>query len=110
MPLLDCFPPVPQDTKQLELKGLMMASYHLRHRMLHFMQNLVYYMMVEVGKKRGMAGDSYFRPSCWMDGCRGHPSEEVFRPSHRSTERERATRPLDIVSCSPQSHLTSVQC
>ncbi|CBN79179.1 Spc97 [Ectocarpus siliculosus] len=37
-----------QDTKQLELKGLMMASYQLRHRMLHFMQNLVYYMMVEV--------------------------------------------------------------
>lgn len=28
----------------------MMASYHLRHRMLHFMQNLVYYMMVEVSK------------------------------------------------------------
>lgn len=26
----------------------MMATYHLRHRMLHFMQNLVYYMMVEV--------------------------------------------------------------
>ncbi|CAN0140361.1 unnamed protein product, partial [Ectocarpus sp. 4 AP-2014] len=37
-----------QDTKELELKGLMMASYQLRHRMLHFMQNLVYYMMVEV--------------------------------------------------------------
>lgn len=36
-----------QDTKQLELKGLMMASYQLRQRMLHFMQNLVYYMMVE---------------------------------------------------------------
>lgn len=31
----------------------MMASYQLRHRMLHFMQNLVYYMMVEVrGCKR----------------------------------------------------------
>lgn len=28
----------------------MMASYHLRQRMLHFMQNLVYYMMVEVGE------------------------------------------------------------
>lgn len=37
-----------QDTKQLELRGLMMASYQLRQRMLHFVQSIVYYMMVEV--------------------------------------------------------------
>lgn len=34
--------------KQLKLEGLMGQSYHLRQRMVHFMQSIVYYMMVKV--------------------------------------------------------------
>lgn len=37
-----------QSTKELDLRAAFAASYNLRHRMLHFIQNLVYYMMVEV--------------------------------------------------------------
>ena len=52
VPLPQCFPlgasGLDQDAKQLELRGLMTQSYLLRQRMVHFMQNLVYYMMVEV--------------------------------------------------------------
>lgn len=37
-----------QDTKQLNVRGVMGPSYALRHRMLHFLQNFVYYMCLEV--------------------------------------------------------------
>jgi len=37
-----------QDTKQLGVRGVMGPSYALRHRMLHFLQNFVYYMCLEV--------------------------------------------------------------
>ncbi|CAN0469351.1 unnamed protein product, partial [Discosporangium mesarthrocarpum] len=37
-----------QNIKDLELGGLMMRTYQLRHRMMHVVQNLVYYMMTEV--------------------------------------------------------------
>jgi gamma-tubulin complex component 2 len=35
-----------QVVKELQLNGAFNASFGLRHRMLHFMQNLAYYMMV----------------------------------------------------------------
>lgn len=36
------------DTKALAVRGVMGPSYALRHRMLHFLQNFVYYMCLEV--------------------------------------------------------------
>eukprot|EP00903_Cladosiphon_okamuranus_P016182 g14933.t1 len=58
-------------TKQLELKGLMMASYHLRHRMLHFIQNLVYYMMVEVIEPQWHQFMDDLKKLCGPNGARG---------------------------------------
>jgi gamma-tubulin complex component 2 len=37
-----------QATKEMGLRGEMGPSYCLRHRMLHFLQNFVYYMTIEV--------------------------------------------------------------
>jgi gamma-tubulin complex component 2 len=37
-----------QATKELNLRSAFMSSFALRHRMLHFLQNFVYYMAVEV--------------------------------------------------------------
>ena len=37
-----------QGTKVLSVRGVMGPSYALRHRMLHFLQNFVYYMCLEV--------------------------------------------------------------
>ena len=37
-----------QSLKEMDLRGGLTSSYVLRQRMLHFMQNFVYYMMVEV--------------------------------------------------------------
>ena len=42
-----------QRTKSLNVRGEMAASYALRHRMLHFLQNFVYYMTLEVIGPRG---------------------------------------------------------
>lgn len=41
-----------QNTKELRLRGEMGPSYCLRHRMLHFLQNFVYYMTIEVFSPR----------------------------------------------------------
>ncbi|CAM9602626.1 unnamed protein product [Chrysoparadoxa australica] len=41
-----------QSTKELALGDVMLATYRLRQRMLHFMQNFVYYMMFEVIEPR----------------------------------------------------------
>jgi len=37
-----------QATKELRVRGAMGPSFCLRHRMLHFLQNFVYYMTLEV--------------------------------------------------------------
>jgi hypothetical protein len=37
-----------QATRQLDVRAVMGATYCLRHRMLHFLQNFVYYMALEV--------------------------------------------------------------
>jgi gamma-tubulin complex component 2 len=37
-----------QSTKELDVRSAFLSSYALRHRMLMFLQNLSYYMMVEV--------------------------------------------------------------
>ena len=42
-----------QATKGLNVRGSLGASYCLRHRMLHFLQNFVYYMTLEVVSPRG---------------------------------------------------------
>lgn len=42
-----------QNTKELDVRATMGASYCLRHRMLHFLQNFVYYMTLEVIGPRG---------------------------------------------------------
>jgi len=44
-----------QGTKALDVRGEMGASYFLRHRMLHFIQNFVYYVTYEVIAPRGDA-------------------------------------------------------
>mmetsp|Transcript_6119 Transcript_6119/g.9233 ORF Transcript_6119/g.9233 Transcript_6119/m.9233 type:complete len:1075 (-) Transcript_6119:183-3407(-) len=45
--VLDCWKDH-QNTKEYGLRGEMGPSYCLRHRMLHFLQNFVYYMTIEV--------------------------------------------------------------
>jgi len=42
-----------QNTKELDVRATMGTSYCLRHRMLHFLQNFVYYMTLEVIGPRG---------------------------------------------------------
>ena len=42
-----------QSTKDLHVRGAMGPSFCLRHRMLHFLQNFVYYMTLEVINPRG---------------------------------------------------------
>eukprot|EP01041_Mallomonas_annulata_P003637 gene3637-7252_t len=42
-----------QGTKGLDVRGHMGSSYFLRHRMLHFLQNFVYYVTYEVIGPRG---------------------------------------------------------
>ena len=41
-----------QQCKELELREQLALSWALRHRMLHFIRNLVYYMQVEVIEPR----------------------------------------------------------
>lgn len=45
--LLECWKDN-QKTKEMNLRAVMSSSYSLRHRMLHFIQNFVYYMTIEV--------------------------------------------------------------
>ena len=42
-----------QSTKGLAVRAAMGRFYFLRQRMLHFLQNFVYYMTLEVISKRG---------------------------------------------------------
>jgi gamma-tubulin complex component 2 len=46
--LLECWKDNQKTKEMRDLRAVMSSSYALRHRMLHFIQNLVYYMTIEV--------------------------------------------------------------
>jgi gamma-tubulin complex component 2 len=56
-----------QNTKELGLRAEMGPSYCLRHRMLHFLQNFVYYMTIEVFTPRSHEMMQAMTTACDMD-------------------------------------------
>ena len=56
-----------QHTKELNVRAAMGASYCLRHRMLHFLQNFVYYVTLEVIGPRGHELEEALRCAGDMD-------------------------------------------
>jgi gamma-tubulin complex component 2 len=56
-----------QGTKEFGLRGEMGPSYCLRHRMLHFLQNFVYYMTIEVFTPRSHEMESAMSEARNMD-------------------------------------------
>ncbi len=50
-----------QATKELSLRNLMSRTYTLRHRMLHFIQNFVYYITFEVKKNMSLSLSILYR-------------------------------------------------
>lgn len=56
-----------QGTKEFGLRGEMGPSYCLRHRMLHFLQNFVYYMTIEVFTPRSHEMESAMSQARNMD-------------------------------------------
>ena len=64
-----------QTLKELGLRQMLAPTYCLRHRMLHFMQNLLYYMMVEVLEPRHHELEKNIRNATTVDQVLEHHSE-----------------------------------
>ena len=64
-----------QTLKELDLKQILAPTYTLRHRMLHFIQNLLYYMMVEVLEPRHHELEKNIRQAKTVDDVLLHHSE-----------------------------------
>jgi len=64
-----------QTLKELDLRQMLAPTYTLRHRMLHFIQNLLYYMMVEVLEPRHHELEQNIQTTSTVDEVLLHHSE-----------------------------------
>jgi len=64
-----------QTFKELDLRQMLAPTYTLRHRMLHFIQNLLYYMMVEVLEPRHHELEKNINTASTVDEVLEHHSE-----------------------------------